>query len=61
MFEYTKSELAEKAVLSDNEMEFLRLFKEKRFEPQLVFDDPQIIERLNKHPMVLWKLQIQER
>ena len=51
-----KDFLAKLLTLSDCEKEFLRLFKEKKFEPQLVFNDEKIIERMNKHPMILWKL-----
>jgi predicted nucleotidyltransferase component of viral defense system len=56
-----KNYLTELLVLSDGEKEFLQLFKEKQFESQLIFDDPQIIDRLNKHPMIMWKLQTHER
>jgi predicted nucleotidyltransferase component of viral defense system len=52
-----KGFLAELLQLSDDEKEFLKLFNKKRFAPRLVFDDENIIERLNKHPMILWKIR----
>ena len=43
--------------LTDNEKEFLRRFKDKRYEPELLFDDPLILTRIANHPMALWKMR----
>lgn len=51
-----KQFLTELLVLSDDEKQFLELFKQKIFRPELVIDDEKIIERLNAHPMIKWKL-----
>ncbi len=43
-------------VLTSEEEEFLKQFKEKRYRPELLFDDERIIKRIEKHPMALWKI-----
>jgi len=65
-FESVKSQvssyLSDYLVLSDKESSFLKWFHAGRYEPQLLFDDPEIIKRIENHPMVKWRLQhIQER
>jgi len=45
--------------LSDNEREFVRLFREKNYQPELLFDDAEIIDRIKVHPMVLWRTKQQ--
>lgn len=32
-------------------------FIRKEYVPELLFDDKDILERINKHPMALWKCQ----
>ncbi len=46
-------------VLDENERHFLDEFKAKRYMPELVFDDADILERVKEHPMALWKMQNQ--
>lgn len=41
--------------LTPSEQEFLTLFQHRSYQPQLLFDDPAIIERIAAHPMALWK------
>lgn len=41
--------------LTDREHEFLRLFKEKQYQPVLLFKDTDILSRISQHPMALWK------
>ena len=41
--------------LTDREHEFLRLFKEKQYQPALLFEDADILSRISQHPMALWK------
>ncbi len=43
-------------ILSPDEQLFLSEFKENRYRPELLFDDKDILERLNTHPMALWKI-----
>jgi len=44
-------------VLTENETTFLKQFSIGQYEPQLLFDDADIIKRIENHPMVLWRLQ----
>jgi hypothetical protein len=30
-------------------------FNQKEYHPELLFDDPLILERIAEHPMALWK------
>jgi predicted nucleotidyltransferase component of viral defense system len=38
-----------------NEAEFMRSFKDKKYLPELLFEDRDIIDRIKNHPMALWK------
>jgi hypothetical protein len=42
-------------VLTPKEKEFLKAFKQKEYYPELLFDNKDIINRISKHPMALWK------
>lgn len=44
-------------VLTADEQDFLRNFREKKYCPELLFDDEQVIRRVSNHPMALWKIQ----
>lgn len=37
------------------EMEYMERFIAKEYKPELLFEDTEIIERLQNHPMALWK------
>ena len=39
----------------EKEMEYMERFIAKEYKPELLFEDPEIIERLRDHPMALWK------
>lgn len=43
-------------VVDENTQEFYDEFKKGIYEPELLFDDKEIIERIKEHPMVMWKL-----
>lgn len=49
--------LSELLTLTPNEREFLTNFKNKRYTPELLFDDTAIFGRLIQHPMAIWKLR----
>ncbi len=49
--------LKELLVLEDNERKFLAEFKARRYYPELLFDDTDILNRIKEHPMALWKIQ----
>ncbi len=52
-----KEFLSRLMVLTADEQDFLRKFREKEYRPELLFDDGQIIKRIRNHPMALWKIQ----
>ena len=43
-------------VVDDNIKEFYQKFQKGIYEPELLFDDKKIIERIKEHPMIMWKL-----
>ena len=45
-------------LIIDNKVEeFYNKFKQNIYEPELLFDDDEIINRIKLHPMISWKLQ----
>ena len=40
---------------TEEENEYMNRFNHKEYRPELLFDDPSVIERIAKHPMALWK------
>lgn len=49
--------LKELLMLEADERKFLDAFKAKRYHPELLFDDTDILGRIKEHPMALWKTQ----
>lgn len=43
--------------LTPDECEFLVQFKNKRYTPELLFDDMAILDRISRHPMAIWKMR----
>lgn len=43
--------------LTDSESRFLQGFRERKYHPEYLFGNQEIISRLEKHPMALWKIQ----
>lgn len=43
-------------VLTEEEREYLDAFEQNEFRPELPFDDKMIIDNIQNHPMVLWKM-----
>lgn len=41
--------------LNNDEKEFVEEFNKKSYQPELLFGDPGIIERIKDHPMAIWK------
>ena len=39
----------------DTELSFWRAFAEEKYQPDLLFDDADILSRIGHHPMALWK------
>ena len=44
-------------VLSKSEFEFLERFENKEYKPELLFQEPEILDRIRMHPMALWKIR----
>ncbi len=53
--EEVKSFLLSFLVLTDNEKEYVETFNRREYIPELLFDNPDIVERVKSHPMALWK------
>ena len=43
-------------VVDDNIKEFYDKFQKGIYEPELIFEDKELIERIKDHPMIMWKL-----
>ena len=41
--------------MTDSEKDYLSEIKAKSYRPELLFDDPNIIERIKTHPMSIWR------
>ena len=54
--EQVKSYLKDLMQLTDKEKQFLVCFGQKEYLPELLFDDEEVIGRLKKNPMALWKM-----
>lgn len=57
MKEAVKSFLSNLLTLNNSEKIFLLSFKENSFKPELLFEQQDIIDWLNRHPMIEWKLR----
>lgn len=51
----TKEYLQSVLILTENELSFWEAFANHRYQPDLLFDDPDILARIRNHPMALWK------
>lgn len=54
---YVKEFLSVLMILTADEEKFLKNFKEKKYCPELLYKDDQIVRRISNHPMALWKIQ----
>lgn len=50
-----KSYINDLMTLTPSETEFLERFENKEYVPELLFEDPNILNRIRNHPMALWK------
>lgn len=46
---------------SDRELHFLDQFKNKKYRPELLFDQQDIVDRIKSHPMAIWKTRKKDR
>jgi predicted nucleotidyltransferase component of viral defense system len=42
-------------MLSDDEKLFVEKFNQNKYHPELLFDKPEIVDRVKNHPMAIWK------
>lgn len=56
MKQTVKEYLSDLLILTDEEQEFLRDFANKRYSPEKLFSDTDILNRIRSHPMVEWKI-----
>ncbi len=45
----------EKVLRLRTEIDYMERFMAKEYKPELLFENTEIVERLQNHPMVLWK------
>ena len=61
-FEKAKTEvkdfLSKLLVLTESEKEYVREFNDKKYIPELLFEDKEMVNRIKFHPMALWKTRI---
>lgn len=53
--EKAKGYIEELMNLTDGEKDYLRHLSNKEYRPDLLFDDPLILERIKYHPVIIWK------
>ena len=61
MKQTVKEYLSDLLILTDEEQTFLRDFADKRYSPEKLFSDTNILDRIRSHPMVEWKMLQQVR
>ena len=49
--------LSEMMILEEQEKQFIQYFSKGIYKPELLFDDPEITERIKSHPMAMWRTQ----
>ena len=58
-FEKAKTEVKEfllrLMILNDREKKFVEEFNKQNYQPELLFDGNEIVERIKNHPMAIWK------
>ena len=50
-----KNYISDLMVLTTKEKEYIDRFEEKKYMPELLFEDVEIVERVKNHPRALWK------
>ena len=57
MKQAVKRYLEDILIIDDSVKEFYDKFQKGIYEPELLFDDKEILERIKEHPMIIWKLK----
>ncbi|MDR1097963.1 MAG: hypothetical protein LBL57_07520, partial [Tannerella sp.] len=55
-----KDYLAKLMILTDHEKLFIENFNAGIYQPDLLFDDEEIIERIKEHPMAVWRTSLSQ-
>lgn len=55
--ETLKIYLSDLMQLTESELQFMEEFRQKRYRPDLLFEDEEIVSRVMNHPMALWKMR----
>ena len=50
-----KNYLSKLMILTDNEKLFIENFNKGNYQPNLLFEDENIVERIKRHPMAVWR------
>ena len=53
-----KEFLTDLFVFTDKELLFVENFRNKKYCPELLFDDFEIVERIKSHPMAMWRCSV---
>ena len=56
MKQTVKEYLSDLLIPTNEEQEFLQDFADKRYSPEKLFFDTNILDRIRSHPMVEWKI-----
>ena len=54
-YSQVKAYLSQLLILTDNEKMFIENFNRGVYQPDLLFDDAEIIELVREHPLAAWK------
>ena len=52
-----KDYLLDLLIFSDNEKKFVKEFANKKYRPELLFEEKEILESISLHPMALWRVK----
>lgn len=56
-----KKFIKELMILTPEEAEYLDRFEAGEYRPELLFSDKMILKNVEKHPMAIWKMRLEER
>ena len=57
MKQAVKKYLEDILIIDDSVKKFYNKFQKGIYEPELLFDDKERLERIKEHPMIIWKLR----
>ncbi len=48
-------------IVTDREKEYIYRFDRHEYQPELLFEDTEMIDRIKDHPMAIWKCDEREK